>query len=291
MRVAAGRAFDAGGHVYPMEWFAITRGANQYLYSGLSLSALDRAVFPLVLDPIVSVGVDTNDGDVWGQNATYATARTTSFNFFTTNTVLFCGQYFDSAIPRYIVERNFLKFSLASIDADAVLFSATLGLVCVIDDSVLADFDVQIVKQNWSAQDPLSSGNREPAFDGCLAGTMDAVWRNTSGIATGVMYQSPPLDISYLAPGANVYYSLRSSRDKNATAPPGNGAEWLQLASGNHSNPAFRPILTIDYAKVFSAAGKFSVPAVNADVGDTRIKLRASQRARLLTTVKSGGVK
>jgi hypothetical protein len=289
LRVAPGRAYDAAGHIYPMECFGLTRGANQHLYSGLLLSTLDQAIYPLTLDPIVSIGVDTNDGDVWGQNATYATARSTSANFTTTNTILFCGQHFDSAIPRYVVERNFFKFSLASIEPDAVLFSATLGLVCVADDSTLADFDVQIVKQSWAAQDPLSSGNREAAFDACLAGTLDAVWRNTNGITTGVMHHSPPLDLSYLVPGANVYYSLRSSRDKNGTAPPAHGAEWLQLASGNHANPAYRPVLTIDYSTVFPAAGKFGVPAVEADVRDTRIKLRAAQRARLLTTSKSGG--
>jgi hypothetical protein len=92
-----------------------------------------------------------------------------------------------------------------------------------------------------------------------------------------------------LVPGANVYYSLRSSRDKNGTAPAANGPEWLQLASGNHANPAYRPVLTIDYSTVFPAAGKFGVPAFEADVRDTRIKLRAAQRARLLTTSKSGG--
>jgi hypothetical protein len=118
---------------------------------------------------------------------------------------------------------------------------------------------------------------------------MDVVWRNTNGITTGVMLHSPPLDLSYLVPGANAFYSLRSSRDKNNIAPPANGAEWLQLASGNHINPAFRPILTIDYANVLPAAGKFFVPAVDAELRDTRIKLRARQRERLLTTIKSGG--
>jgi hypothetical protein len=289
MRISPGRAFDAAGHIYPMECFAIDQGLHQHLYSGLPLSILEQAVYPLTLDPIVSIGVDTNDADVWGQNATYATARSTSANVATSNTILFCGQHFDSAIPRYTVQRNFLKFSLASIDADAALFSATLGLVCVADDSTLTDFDVQIVKQSWAAQDPLSSGNREAAFDASLAGTLDTVWRNTNGITTGVMHHSPPLDLSYLIPGANAYYSLRSSRDKNGNAPPANGAEWLQLASGNHANPAYRPILTIDYANVLSAAGRFGVPAVNAEIRDTRIKLRARQREKLLTTTKSAG--
>ncbi len=178
-----------------------------------------------------------------------------------------------------------MKFDLSSISPQAEVLSATLGLVCVTDASTLADFDIQIVKQSWSGQDPLTDANREMAYDNCLAGPDDAVWRNTSGIATGTQYISPPLDASYLMPGGLAYYGLRGSRDKNNTPPASNGNEYIRIASANHTTPAFRPVLIVDYASVFPAALRSTLPSPTIRIVDTRVKLRARPRHAALTTI------
>ncbi len=169
--------------------------------------------------------------------------------------------------------------------------SATLGLVCVVDASTLADFDVQVVKQNWSGQDPLADANRETAYDNCLAGTQDVVWRNTSGIAINTQYMSPPLDAGYLTPGAVVYYSLRGSRDKSNTPPASNGNEYIRIASANHGTPSYRPVLVVDYSGVLPAITRVVMPSLGITIVDTRIKLRARERnASLTTEVRSSSV-
>lgn len=281
----AGRAIDAAGRSFLLDRFVAANGEGQRVYTGLPLSVMETAAYPLVLDPTINLSGTTADGEVRGQASAYATARSTSTSVDISSADFSVGQAYESAIPRYYVYRGFLKFDLASISAQAEVLSVTLGLVCVSDASTLADFDIQIVKQSWSGQDPLTDANRETAYDNCLAGAEDAVWRNTSGIATGTQYISPPLDASYLTPGGLAYYGLRSSRDKNNTPPASNGNEYIRIAAANHGTPAFRPLLIVDYASVFPATVRVTVPGASISLVDTRIKLRARPRHTALTTV------
>lgn len=65
-----------------------------------------------------------------------------------------------------------------------------------------------------------------------LAGTTDAVWKNTSTVSVNTPYTSAPLDVSWLTPGGTAYYSLRSSRDAAGVIPPANGNEYVRLGAG-----------------------------------------------------------
>jgi hypothetical protein len=281
----AGRAVDAVGRIFPLERFVVGSGESPRVYTGLPLSVMESAAYPLVLDPTINLSGATADGEARGQASAYATARSTSTSLDTSSADFGVGQAYESAIPRYYVYRGFLKFDLASISPQAEILSATMGLVCVSDASTLADFDIQIVKQSWSGQDPLTDANREAAYDNCLAGAEDAVWRNTSAIATGTQYISPPLDASYLTPGGLAYYGLRGSRDKNNTPPASNGNEYIRIASANHSTPTFRLVLIVDYASVFPAAARATMPSPAISIVDMRIKLRARPRDAALTTI------
>jgi hypothetical protein len=234
-----------------------------------------------MIDPTVNLAGTSVDGLVWGQNAAIATARATSSGLDTSSTSFDVGQALTGGT--YFVYRGFLKFSLASIPLNSQLLSAALGLVCTADFSTTADFDVQVVKQDWSAQDQLAAGNREAAYDACLAGTQDVVWKATNLLSTGVQYLSPALDLSWLVPGATAYYSLRSSRDKNNNTPA-SGSERIQIATAEHATPGCRPVLVVDYYSAATAVGKLSVTPPSVVLRDTRVKLRARRRRTLLAS-------
>lgn len=273
-----GSAVDADSQVFPVHRFP----ADGVEYTGLAVENVARASFPLVIDPSVFFG-SVGDAYITAFAGSYATTRSTSTSFDFGTADMFIGQAFQSAIPRYHTFRSVIKFSLASLNPLAVIYAATLQMACVVDVSTLADFNVQIIKQDWSGQDPLSNGNREAVYDACLAGTVDVVWRNTSGLPMNTLLSSPALDINWLVPGGQAYYSLRGSRDAAGNAPASNGNEYVRLAAAAHSTPALRPMLMVDYFAVPSATGRLVQPSPRVRIQDTRIKLRARRRKTLLT--------
>ncbi len=279
-----GSAVDAAGRLLPLHRFA----EDGVVYTGLAAEDLARAEFPVVIDPTVSLG-PMSDGGVSSSGATYSAARSTSSQFDVGTAELFVGQAYEAPIPRYYNHRAVLKFSLASLNPLAVIYAANLHITCTVDVSVLANFDVQIVKQNWAAQDPITNGNREAVFDGCLAASLDAVWRNTNGLPTGSLLASAPLDVGWLTPGGLAYYGLRSSRDAAGTAPPSGGAEYVRLAAAAYATPALRPALVLDYFAVPSATGRLVQPSPRVRIQDTRIKLRARRRKTLLAAARQDG--
>jgi hypothetical protein len=105
-----------------------------------------------------------------------------------------------------------------------------------------------IVKQNWSAQDPIVTGNREAAFDGCLTADLDAaIWRNTAGIDTTTPYTSGNLSTAWVSKTGATYYSLISARDRAGTAPT--GAEYVSICFAEQETEAYRPVLTVAYTE------------------------------------------
>lgn len=273
-----GSAVDAGGYPLPLHRF----NEGRAMYTGLAAEDLAQAEFPIVIDPTVTFGV-LSDAVVWSFASTYSATRLTSAGHDLGTTDLFVGQAYQAPIPRYHNHRAALKFSLASLNPLAVIYAANLHLACVVDASTLADFNVQIVKYSWAAQDPITSGNREAVYDGILSASLDAVWRNTSGLVTDTLLASAPLDLAWLVPGGTAYYGLRSSRDAAGTAPPSNGNEYVRLAAAGYATPALRPALVLDYFAVPSASGKLVQPSPRVRIQDTRIKLRARRRRTLLS--------
>lgn len=194
---------------------------------------LDAARYPVVIDPdFTETGL--TDLFIRGQNADYATARATSSSGWSENNYLYIGQQ-----TGFNVDRTFLLFDTSSIDDGATITQVNLKLVVTSDVSA-TDFDVQIVKQDWS------SYNRETAFDNCLSGTADdAIWHNTSGLSSNTQYSSGNLSTAWINKTGITYYSLRSSRDYDGTQPTGN--EYIVLASVRHATESYRPVLSVTY--------------------------------------------
>ena len=266
------------------------------LYTGIPVTELAHAVYPVTIDPDFTSS--TADGYVNGQDNTYATARSIASGSNITAATFLCGQRFID--PEYRVYRGFLKFDTSGIGAGQTITQVNLNMTVAFDNSA-TDFDVQIIKQGWSAQDPLAAGNMEAAYDNCLAGAADDnIWRNTAGIAVNTNYTSGNLDVTWPDPLGDTYYSLRSSRDFAATTPT--ALEYISLCAQEHATAVRRPYLTILYeaaggetfyqavAGAFTSAGvvtkKTETPRAGA-ITFVGVSLRTMQFAR---TILAGAI-
>lgn len=231
-------ASDANGDMPNCRRYARTVAGVQHIYTGIPVAWLATAAYPVSFDP--NFTGDTVDGFIGGSNATYDTARSTSASYNSDAVTLAVGQ-----MTEYSVNRSFLKFDTSTIGAGSTVTQVNLQMVCRWNYSD-ADFDVQIVKYSWAGQDPLSAGNRETAYDGCLAAALDDhIWRNTSGMATGTQYTSDILSTAWVNTTAPTYYGLRSSEDSAASAPV--VLELIQPASASNDTAAYRPVLIVAY--------------------------------------------
>ena len=235
---------------------------GEYLEFGMG--AADGAAYPITLDPDFSGS--TADGEVYGSsNTSYNTARDVSLGFGDSSIFFRVGQRLN--ITYYFIYRSFLKFDTSDIPNDDTITQVNLKLTAQTDNSD-TDFDVQIVKQDWSGQDPLSSDNRETAYDNCLSGTADDnIWHNTDGISVNSTYTSGNLSTSWINKEGSTYYSLRSSRDKNANEPSGN--EYIQVHSAEAETASYRPVLVVVYTTsqnytLTCAAGSYSLTGTAA---------------------------
>ena len=138
------------------------------------------------------------------------------------------------------VYRTYLDFDTSAIPDDATITDVSLSLKASSDYSDV-DFDVRIYKYAWT--EPIDSGSREANYDASGA-TYDADWRNTSGMSTGIYYDSPSLDNSWVNLTGDTKYQLRSSRDVNANTPSGD--EYIKSYSANAAGN--EPILKVTYA-------------------------------------------
>jgi len=194
----------------------------------------------------------SGDGMIQGWDENYSTARSTSYDFDITSTYHRVGQWRQivGLFPdQYWIRRIFFKFDTSSIPDTAIITSVKLRLTAQADSSS-TDFDIQIVKQDWSSQDPIVSGTREAVYDGCLSGTADDnIWRNTSGMSLNTPYESGELDTTWVNKTGNTYYSLRSSRDYSNTSPSASASEneSITIYTSEIATSTYRPYLVVEY--------------------------------------------
>jgi hypothetical protein len=106
--------------------------------------------------------------------------------------------------------------------------------------TVDADFDVQIVKHDWS------SDSEEQAYDNCLSGTADDdIWASWSDFSVNNETSSGNLDTTYVELQGTTYYSLRSSRDENGDAPT--QTNDIYVYSYDEATAGYRPNLSVIY--------------------------------------------
>jgi len=196
--------------------------------------------------PLTNISIDTDftadtvDRYIYGSDSDYATARSTADTNDNTGGFLFVGQSC-SVGGEDTIYRSFISFDTSSL-VGVTVTQANLRLVATYNYST-TDFDVQIIKQDWSD----AGGTDDSNYDGCLAGTADdSIWRNTSGMSINTQYTSGNLDITYVnVSGGYTEYSLLSSRDKSGTAPSVGGSESVVLGSANHPTAEKRPCLIV----------------------------------------------
>ncbi|MEK6893667.1 MAG: hypothetical protein AABX07_05705, partial [Nanoarchaeota archaeon] len=203
--------------------------------------ASSERVYPLVVD--ADFTGSTADGYVYGKNVTYATARSTATDIDVTDSGTFIGN--DLIGANYYVLRTFLKFDTSSIGPSGTITQVNLKLTTTSSDLSDVDFDVRIHKYDWSGTDPITAANKETPYDGALASTYDANWRNTLGISTDTQYTSSNLDTTWVNKTGTTYYALLNSNDVSNSAPT--GFQRIGVYSQEHSTAANRPILNVTY--------------------------------------------
>lgn len=199
--------------------------------------------YPLVIDPDYSAG--SGDGLITGTNAAFATARSTSNSLDTT--AITHRISWQLSAGTYILSRFYVLFDTSGIpDGDAVSL-VTMSLTITNKVVPTTNFDVVIVKQDWSGQNPLGAGNRETAYDNALTSSLDDnIWKNTASITATNTYASGNLNTSWVSKTGSTYYTVMTSPDYNNTAPTSN--QYLDLASQNHATSGYRPVLTVTHA-------------------------------------------
>ncbi len=236
-------ATDANGDAPTCRRYAKQVSGTQYLYTGVLAAWFGSAAYPVVVDPDITAVMSSI---IQGVNADYATARSTSTSGSTAD--LLVGQ--DTA---YTVRRGLLKFDTSGIPSYYTIGQVNLKLVVTTDYST-TDFDVQVVKADWSSAEPLTSGTREAAYDIVGAAAVDALWRNTSGMAVDTPYTSANLDTTWVNLSGYTYYGLRSKNDTDATPPT--ASEYVTFYRVMDA-AEYRPVLVITYVDTASGTALF----------------------------------
>lgn len=207
--------------------------------SGESFQLTANMTYPLVIDPDYSG--HTSDGYVYGSDAVYATARSTSITSQDGSVSLNIWNE-----TGYQVRRSYVKFDTAGIPDTDVVSAVVMSLYCT-GKNTTVNWDVLIVKQDWSAQDPMGAGNREALFDNALTAALDDnIWQNTSAVTASNRYSSGALNTSWVIKTSYTYYSLVNANDRNNSAPTTN--QEIDIASQDHGTAGNRPYLTVTHA-------------------------------------------
>lgn len=187
------------------------------------------------------------DGYITGQNATYATARSTSTASDDTSTTGQVGQRFGAG--QYFIMRAFLGlFDASAIPDDATVNSATL-YVCADTDNSTTDFNVQVYRYLWAST---LAGNREANYDGAYGGsaTLEGTLRDTSAGWSSGTYYSLALDPAGISKTGLTGYTLASSRDISGTAPAGN--EYVLFRTADFASTTSDPYIDVVYTPAAS---------------------------------------
>lgn len=207
--------------------------------------------FPLVIDPDYSG--TTGDGYIAGFSATYATARGTAYAQNTTSTVMYTTNQL--AAGDYYIYRSALKIDTSGIPDTDTISQVNLSLHCTDKAVPTTNFDVQIVKADWSGSDPIDNTTMDAVFDlGLSASLDDNIWQNSSAVAAGNRYSSGNLNTSWVSKTGYTYYILVNSNDRANSAPTDN--QTLEFATQDNGTAGNRPYLTVVHAAaVFSSLG------------------------------------
>lgn len=177
-----------------------------------------------------------------GTDTTYATARSTGTDYSTAQETATVAHDFNT--PNYYVARAVLRFDTSVIGAGATVLAVTMTLSAQGDYSTNND-DVQIVKANWRGL--TVDVHTDAVFDIVLTAALDAVWRNTNGMALDTPYESPALDPAWVVVDGDTYYGLRMARDQAGTQP--SDESGMDFHGPAAVDPTWRPTLNVMYSR------------------------------------------
>ena len=268
---------DARGTTVAARQYALRQGNRQMLYTGVPLAWLASAVYPVVLDPDFSAA--TSDGVVAGEAADFATARATCTYYDTSTNAMKTGAELVSTGCDNVfrVWRSFLAFDTSSIGANPVLAS-TLRLAITSSFFSALPSDLEITKFNWSAWNPVGSGNQESVFDAALAAPKDVVWREAGFSFTNDAYydSAEALDTAWINRIGATYYGLLATNDREAVEP--SEVTDSQSVDVWTSESSYPPILRVIYGEAAvdaSAIAAAVVAAMNAAPPAVNVTMQA----------------
>jgi hypothetical protein len=265
-----GWAEDADGVRIPvMRWTEMVDG-RQKLYSGVPLEWMEKAKYPVVIDPDIELEGDSADGNIEG-----VTTATSTSSGSTATSMNIGSRNFSSSQH---VWRGYIKFDTSSLGPSAIVERARIKTY-VMNWNTNINWSIYVRQYNWAANDPMAAGTREAAWDG-LAAASNTVLFATQAIASYTHVTSPDLPTDWVEIEANTYYGFWCNQEGYQHA---NGQGSLHAyATAEHATPEFRPLMIIEYLAGYPRGGPLSLkarfPAALIKLQDTRIKLRARAR-------------
>jgi hypothetical protein len=212
---------------------------NTFLLSGLKLSDVIGMVFPVVVDPTLTIYTSSNDGYIYTSNPNYYTGRNASTGTVASSaSTLYIGQRkFGSTYFQY---RGFVLFNTTALPSNSYVDTAVVSLYKNSDYST-TDFSLTIQNgQPTYLHNPLQSTDYNKNDYSGNGGSF-----NTSGFGTG--YNSINLNSDgrgWLNKTGWTKLCLRSNKDINGTAPSGN--EFV-IVYANEQGSGYQPKLVITY--------------------------------------------
>ncbi len=276
-------AFDAAGKPVRVERFAIKVGGSQRVYTGVLAQDLDSASYPLTIDPDYTDS--TNDARVIGYNTVYATARAGNSTFHAAETASNLGQEFDGV--NYGIYRLLFKFDTSAIPDTATVTQVNLKATPTSINTGVA-FDVQVVKDDWSARDPVAAGNAVTNFTSVQSASLDSsIFHAALTMTANTQYASGNLDTAWVSKTGPTYYAMQGSIDRAGTAPT--SYDYVVFAMAEHVTPGYRPVLTVLYSLVRSAPASAALKATLARAAASSAVLFSTHRQVPVSANLEGG--
>ena len=217
---------------------------NYYLLLGLKVQDLNNMVFPVVIDPTITVTISQSDGYIYKSSSNYETAWSAEEGTVSCeDSYISIGQSKVASFPPdYRIRRGFLFFDTSELPSNACIDNVVLSLYKKNDYS---DTEFTITVQNGQPDyphDPLEERDYNKEYYSGNGGEL-----NTADLVNG--YNNITLtELSLINIGGMTKLCLRSSRDINGTIPT--GSEYVNVYSSNIEGEPYpdpRPKLIIIY--------------------------------------------
>jgi hypothetical protein len=251
-------------------------GSNLYISVRVSYSWLQGAVYPVFIDPNLSVYSSTSDGYINRfADSNYATAHDSATGTIVdTTTTSIVSQHYSAMFPWYHMYRSFEFFDTSGLGSGATLSSGNLSIWGSLD---LSTTDFYITIQNGQPtypHNPLVGGDFLYSQYSGNGGQLTTVGYSTSG------YNNIPLSadgLSWVQKTGTTKFCIRSSRDINSNVPADTITERVDWYTSEQTGTANDPYLSIDYTTI-------AAPTLHTDVATNVLATTATLNGEITAT-------